>query len=332
MAKQAAGKRKTIQRASVAAVTEAAKTKAPAKSSKAGAAARAAKAVEPVRPRAAPRPAQAVKSTAPVKAIKKAPAVSEKAGKPRKPAIARLSLAEAMSALEAAGSEQTRRTYARHGVAIPMFGVSFATLKTLLKRIKVDHELALALWQSGNFDARNLAVKIVDPARMTPAELDRWALDPTARMCGSYVAHVAAEGPHAHGCVTRWLAAKDEHQRTIGWKLVGALAMRDESLADAWFAAHVASIERDIAKAPNAIREAMNQVLIQIGCRNPALREAASAAAMRIGPVDVDHGDTACKTPDAAASIDKAWDYAASKRAASPAAQERARESMRTRC
>ena len=252
--------------------------------------------------------------------------------KPAKPAPARMTLDQVMSELEAAGSEATRKTYLRHGVTIPTFGVSFATLKTLYKRIKLDHELALALWKTGNFDARNLAVKIVDPAQIKVGDLDRWSKDPTARMCSSYVAHVAAESPLGIDCVGRWLASKDEHQRTIGWKLVGALAMLDETLDDAWFTPHLAAIERGIHTATNAEREAMNHSVIEIGCRNPALRKAATAAAKRIGPVEVDQGDTACKTPDAIAYIDKAWDHAVAKKAASPAAQERARESMRTRC
>lgn len=252
--------------------------------------------------------------------------------RPARPAAARLTLAEALAALEAAGSEQTRKTYARHGVTSPMFGVSFATLKTLSKRIGVDHELALALWASGNFDARNLAVKVVDPAAMTIADLDRWAKDPTARMCSSYVAYVAAEGPHAHACAARWLAMEREHPRGIGWYLVGALAMIDATLDDAWFRPHLAAIEQRIQAAPNAEREAMNRALIAIGCRSPALRDAATAAARRIGRVDIDHGDTACKTPDAGTSIDQAWQHAVAKQAASPAAQERARASMRTRC
>src|SRR5690606_35126803 len=71
---------------------------------------------------------------------------------------------------------------------------------------------------------------------------------------------------------------------------------------------------------------------ISIGGRNAALRKAALAAAKRIGPVEVDHGDTACKTPDAAAYLDKTWAYATSKGHESPAAQERKRESMRLRC
>lgn len=252
--------------------------------------------------------------------------------KAAKPQPARLTLGEAMSALEAAGSGQTRKTYARHGVKLPMFGVSFASLKNLLKRIKVDHELALALWETGNFDARNLAFKVVDPARMTKADLDRWSMDPCARMCGSYVAQVAAEGPHAQACVETWMAARDETQRSAGWRLVGTLAMLDESLPDAWFGQRLDEIEGRIHTAPNGEREAMNLAVIAIGCRNQDLCAAATAAAGRIGKVDIDHGDTACKTPDARASIDKAWQYARSKGAESPAAQERARESMRLRC
>ena len=243
-----------------------------------------------------------------------------------------MTFAEAMSALEKAGSEQTRKTYARHGASGPMFGVSFATLKTLLKRIRVDHELALALWETGNLDARNLAVKIADPARMSASDLDRWARTPMPRMCGNYVPYLAAEGPHARSCADAWLAAKDEARRCAGWGLVGAMSMRDEDLPDAWFAQRLAEIEKSIHASPNAQREAMLAALIAIGCRSAALRKAVTTAGKRIGKVEIDHGDTACKTPELVPTLEKTWAYAASKGFESPAAQERARESMRTRC
>ena len=262
------------------------------------------------------------------------PAKTKAPGAPRtvKASAPRMTLAEAMAALERAGSPQTRKTYARHGAPEPMFGVSFATLKTLMKRIGVDHELGLALWETGNFDARNLAVKVVDPARMSPGELDRWAAAPYAPMCVAYVAHVAAEGPHARAKADQWLAAPSRALRCVAWTLVGAMAMCDETAPDAWFAERLAEIERSIHAAPNARRAAMNQAVIAIGCRSAALRKAATAAAKRIGKLEVDHGDTACRTPDAAEYIDKAWSRSAQKGFASPAAQERARESMRTRC
>jgi 3-methyladenine DNA glycosylase AlkD len=261
---------------------------------------------------------------------------STKKPAPKKPAKSpppRLSLAAVMSELKKAGSEQTRKTYARHGAAEPMFGVSFATLKTLVKRIDVDHELALALWDTGNFDARNLAFKIVDPARMTSSDLDRWARETsTSRMCGGYVAMVAAEGSHGAKKSAQWLASKDPRERCAGWLLLGQLSQRDETTPDSFFEKRLAEIERTIHAAPNSEREGMNMAVITIGCRSPGLRKAALAAAKRIGVVEVDHGDTDCKTPDAAEYIEKCWAHAKSKGFESPAAQERSRETQRRRC
>ena len=258
-------------------------------------------------------------------------AVATRRKAPAKPG-AGMSLAEAMAALEQAGSEQTRKTWRRHGAPDPLFGVSFASLKALAKRIRMDHALALALWDTGNYDARNLAVKVVDPAQATPELLDRWAAEPSARLAGSYVAWLAVESGHGRALVDRWLAAADEPRRLAGWKLVGALAQLDATLDPAWLRARLGELERGIHAAANAEREAMNRTLIAIGCHDAAHRDAAIEAARRIGPVQVDHGDTACKTPDAIDSIARAWAHAGSKGFDSPAAQERGRESLRTRC
>ncbi len=245
---------------------------------------------------------------------------------------ARMTLEETMAELEKAGSEQTRKTYRRHGASDPLFGVSFATLKTLRKRIRVDHELGLALWDTGNFDARNLAVKIVDPAAMKKTELDAWAAASDVKMCTGYVAYLAAEGPHGPDLAEEWLASKNDVVRANGWSLVGALAMISEAVPQEWFLERIEELAASINDAPNAVRESMNGALISLGCRDATTRKCALAAAKRIGVVKIDHGDTACKTPDATTYINKAWTHSKAKGFDSPAAQERARESMRTRC
>lgn len=266
------------------------------------------------------------KTTAKAKPTPKAAARAAKA-----PAAA-LSFVEVMAELERSGSEQTKKTYLRHGAQEPLFGVSFATLKTLKKRIGVDHALALELWKTGNVDARNLAVKVVDPLKLAPRELDAWAASPGFRMCGGYVAMLASEGAHGPAKMKKWLAAKTEVQRVAGWVLLGQVAARDEHLPDATFSELLVRIERTIHQAPNDEREVMNRAVIAIGCRNPALRKAALAAAKRIGHVDIDYGDTSCTTPDAAATIEKAWAHSTSKGHASPAAHERTRDVPRIRC
>jgi hypothetical protein len=114
--------------------------------------------------------------------------------------------------------------------------------------------------------------------------------------------------------------------------LVAALAMNDEHVSETWLRERLGEIEQTIHSAPNAQRESMNHALITIGCRSAEFRALATAAAARIGKVVVDHGDTACKTADAASYIEKTWVHSTAKGYPSPAAHERSRESMRLRC
>lgn len=252
------------------------------------------------------------------------------AASPR-PASARTTLAEVMRTLEASGSEQTRKTYARHGAQGPMFGVRFGDLFKLMKQIDVDHALACELWATGNVDARNLAMKIADPGQITPDDLDRWARENPMGMCVLYIATIAAESPHARAKLGEWLASSDETLLATGWTLLGRLSDLDESFPEAELLRHLGAIEKSIHTAPNEVRSSMNRALIAIGGRNAALRKAATAAAKRIGEVTVDHGDTACKTADAAETIEKMW-ARSGKKFESPAAHERSLGSMRRRC
>lgn len=244
---------------------------------------------------------------------------------------ARMSLSEIMAILEKLGTEQTRKTWARHGAKGPMFGVLFGELFKLMKRIDVDHNLARELWATGNVDARNLAMKIADPMAMTPDELDCWAIENPMRMCSLYVATLAAEGPHARNKVREWLSSLNERLRASGWTLLGRLSDLDETFPEDRLLCGVEVIENSIHSAPNDLKNDMNRALITIGCRSTAMRKAVLAAAKRIGEVTVDHGDTACKTPDVAQTVEKMWARCGAK-FGSPAAHERSMKSMRRRC
>ena len=53
-----------------------------------------------------------------------------------------MQLPEVVRTLEQAGTAQTRKTYARHGIGPNMYGVSYANLNALAKKIKRDQPLA----------------------------------------------------------------------------------------------------------------------------------------------------------------------------------------------
>jgi len=207
--------------------------------------------------------------------------------------------------LESLGTEQTRKTYRRHGVGDNQYGVSYANLGALKKRIKRDHALARQLWASGNHDARILATMIADPAQMDEATLDAWAAGLQNYVETDAFAALAGANPQASACVERWTAADGEWIESAGWQVLGHLALHDPTLPDAAFMPYLATIERDIHTRKNRVRHAMNGALIAIGTRNAALEAAALTVAAAIGPVIVDHGQTGCKTPDAVTYIRK---------------------------
>ncbi|XXY95761.1 DNA alkylation repair protein [Sorangium sp. So ce296] len=227
---------------------------------------------------------------------------------------------EVMRELERLGTEQNRRVYLRHGATEPLFGVSFAHMNALEKRIKRDHELAEALWATGNSDARTLAAAIADPGRFTRDLLEAWLDGLRAPiLIDLVVKRIAVKTPFAREAMARWTASDDEWIGRAGWKLCGALAEEDPSLPDSLFEERLEAIEASIHRAKNRARDAMNGAVISIGARNEPLRGKALTAARRIGRVEVDHGETSCKTPDASAHILKLW--AGRKPAAAPAAK-----------
>jgi 3-methyladenine DNA glycosylase AlkD len=217
-----------------------------------------------------------------------------------------MKLKEVMAALAAAGSEQTRKTYARHGVTRQMYGVSCAALEKLRKSIKIDHELAQQLWKTGIHDAQVLATMIDDPSQTSAVSLTRWVGDADDPLLCAFVSKFASKTSSAAACFEEWSQSDNDWTSATGWTVLAELAGSDSELSDAFFQKQLKTIEQHIHTAKNRTRYAMNSALIGIGIRNPALQKQALAAAARIGKVEVDHGDTSCKTPDAIAYIKKA--------------------------
>jgi 3-methyladenine DNA glycosylase AlkD len=225
-----------------------------------------------------------------------------------------MTLAEVMRAIEAKGKAATAAIYRRHGVAEPTVGLSYAELGMLAKRIGVDHALAMQLWDTGVHDARIVATKIADPAQLTRATLAAWLEACTNYIVTDAVSNVAAHAPGALDLARTWIASREEWTSAAGWTSVAILAMEDgidETLAEEL----IALIAAGIHGAPNRTRHAMNSALIAIGGAMPGLRARALKAAAAIGRVAVDHGDTGCKTPDAASMIDKMANHRAARRA-----------------
>lgn len=217
-----------------------------------------------------------------------------------------MTLKEALAALKEMGTAQNRKVYARHGVSGNQYGVSCANLKALKKKIKTDHALAQQLWATGNHDARVLATMIADPAQADADALEAWAADLDNYVVTDAFSSFVGRTPWARQKMEAWMESDEEWTGQAGWNLVASAALGSDAYPDAYFEPLLRVIEGRIARAENRVRYAMNNALIAIGARSDALEPLAVAAAERIGPVEVDHGETSCKTPAAGPYIRKA--------------------------
>ena len=214
-----------------------------------------------------------------------------------------------MQQLAQLGTEQTKKTFLRHGAKEPLFGVKVADLKTIHKKVKKDYKLSLELFETGNADAMYLAGLIADETKMTKNDLNIWAKQANWYMISEYtVAWIAAESSHGWELALEWIKSPNENIASSGWAtLSGLVAIKPDKQLDIPHIETLFSIiEKDIDKAQNRVKSTMNGFLISGGCHVAALSEKAKEVAKKIGAVMVDVGHTACKVPDAICYIDKA--------------------------
>lgn len=219
-----------------------------------------------------------------------------------------MTLAEMLSKLEELGSEQTKKTFCRHGASEPLYGVKVGDLKKLVKYVKKDQALALALYNTGIHDAMYLAGLSVNPKLMKKDTLQAWVKKANWYMLAEYtVAGVAAESSFALELAREWMKSDDEMIATCGWSTyTNFLSITpDEELNVDEVKQLLHQVETTVHHEKNRVRYTMNQFVICVGAYVEALHAEAVKVAEHIGKVYVDVGQTACKVPLATDYIKK---------------------------
>jgi 3-methyladenine DNA glycosylase AlkD len=162
-------------------------------------------------------------------------------------------------------------------------GVAMRDIKALGHKLGHNHELALALWKTGVYEARMLASFVGDPAKLTPAEMDRWCKDfDNWAFCDAMSFNLFDRTPHAWEKVAQWSSKRREFEKRTAFALLWSLTVHDKSASDDQFIHGLALIEREAGDGRNFVKKAVNMALRAIGKRNLALNTAAAAVARRL--------------------------------------------------
>jgi 3-methyladenine DNA glycosylase AlkD len=222
-----------------------------------------------------------------------------------------MTAADILAELKTLGSEQQKKTFLRHGAREPFYGVKIEDLKKIQKRIKVNYQLALDLYDTGNSDAMYLAGLIADDAKMTKKDLRKWADGAYWYMIAGFtVPWVAAGSPHGWDLALEWIDSKKPTIAAAGWStLSGIVASKEDSELDIpKIKKLLERVQKTIHDHPDRLGYAMNAFVIAVGGAVKELSAFAIGVAKKIGTFECDMGDTSCKTPSAVEYIKKIKD------------------------
>lgn len=185
--------------------------------------------------------------------------------------------------LQALGTEENRAGMARFGInTTTALGVGNSLLRPLARKIKRNHERALALWASGIREARLLAAFTDEPDKVTRGQCRGWAAQFDSWEIVDGVSDLFVDTPFWRELVEEFAADDREFVRRTAFAMLAWGAVHLKKEPDRTFVGYLPLIEAHAGDPRNFVRKAVNWALRQIGKRSPALHGPALTLAEKL--------------------------------------------------
>jgi 3-methyladenine DNA glycosylase AlkD len=195
---------------------------------------------------------------------------------------------EAVAWLKRTGKMSVRDSLPRYGIPVDhAVGIRVGVLKQHAKALGRDHDLARALWKTRIYEARLLAAFVGDPARVTPAEMDRWCKDfDSWGICDTVCFSLWDRTPHAMKKIRQWSTRREEFVKRAAFALLASVALHDKKMSDAELAKCLRIIERCASDDRNFVKKGVSWALRLVGRRNRALYTSSLTLSKRLAASD----------------------------------------------
>ena len=193
-----------------------------------------------------------------------------------------MTLKETLVQLESLGNAKVRAQNRKNGAGDNQFGVLLGEIRKLATKIRTDHELAVALWESGNIDARLLAILLIKPRDLSSEDVDGMVRSVDFAQVADWLnAYVVKKHPNKEMLRERWMVSDDPWAARAGWSLTAERIARNPEGLDV--PALLDRIESEMADAAPVVQWTMNFCLAGIGIHFPDYRERAIAIGETLG-------------------------------------------------
>lgn len=213
--------------------------------------------------------------------VKKSTSVKTTKGRAQ-PKPSTTTLEETLSQLESLAHAGVHAQNVKRGAGDNQFGVKLGDVRILAKKIKTNHELALALWKTGNIDAQFLATLLIEVDLLSADEMERMVSSVTFAGVADWLhSYVVKEHADKETLRNKWMASDDHWAARAGWALTaGRVAKSPEGLD---LTALLDRIEKEMGTAAPEVQWTMNNCLAGIGIHFPQHRKRAIAIGEKLG-------------------------------------------------
>jgi 3-methyladenine DNA glycosylase AlkD len=191
---------------------------------------------------------------------------------------------EVVASIKRMGSKTVRDGMVRYGLPPDnAFGIPVGKMQKFAKDIGRNHELALALWETGYYEARMIAAFIDDPSLVTPAQMDRWCKDfDNWGIVDTVCFKLFDQSPHAWKKVVQWSKNREEFQKRAAFALLASLSGHDKTASNERFLSCLPLIEKASMDERNFVKKGVSWALRSVGRRNLELNAACTTLAQKL--------------------------------------------------
>lgn len=179
--------------------------------------------------------------------------------------------------LEREGTAETLEGMKRYGIPNDSaFGVPMGHMKKFAKKIGKNHLLASALWETGWYEARTIAVFVEEVETVTRVQMDAWASDfDSWAICDTACFHLFDRTPFAWEKVFEWAPSSEAFVRRAAYALIWSLSVHDKTATNEPFENALQLIEEGEPDTRPMVNKAINMALRATGKRNFELNKLA---------------------------------------------------------
>ena len=193
-----------------------------------------------------------------------------------------MTLEAILAQLKSLGDEKVRAHNRKYGAGDYQFGVRLGDIRKLAAKIKTGDQLAIALWDTGNIDARLLAILLIKPKSLSREEMDRMVRSSAFVHVADWLnSYVVKNHPDKESLRQSWMEEDDPWAARAGWSLTSERIGKDPDGLD--LPALLDRIEAEMGTAAPEVQWTMNFCLAGIGIHFPALRKRAIAIGEKLG-------------------------------------------------